>query len=77
MLKVNLGKAKAYAHDKRREAREEEFKPWDEIIAKQIPGKDLEQAEAERQKIRDKYALMQEKIDQAKTLDELKRVMPE
>ena len=38
MIVININKAKVIAHDKRREARTEEFKPHDEIIMKQIPG---------------------------------------
>ena len=76
IVKVSLTKYRAIAHDSRRSAREKEFSPHDEVIAKQIPGKDAQQAEAARQAIRDRYALMQEKIDQAKTPDELKRLIP-
>ena len=38
MITINIDKAKTIAHDKRRAAREEEFKPYDDAIAKQIPG---------------------------------------
>jgi hypothetical protein len=38
MITINIDKAKTIAHDKRREARTEEFKPYDDAIAKQIPG---------------------------------------
>lgn len=76
MIKVNLNKAKEIAHDKRRSARAKEFEPLDEIIAKQIPGKDAQKAEAERQKIRDKYATLQAQMDAAKTVDELKSLLP-
>ena len=54
MIIVNIDKAKAIGHDMRRAARAEEFKPFDEAIAKQIPGQ-AESAEAQRQIIRDKY----------------------
>jgi hypothetical protein len=60
----------------RRAARAEEFKPFDDAIAKQIPGQ-AQGAEAERQKIRDKYAQMQTAIDAAATVDEIKAAMPQ
>ena len=69
---IDLNKAKAIAHDRRRAARAEEFKPHDEIIMKQIPGVDAVVAEAARQAIRDKYAAMQTAIDAAATPDEIK-----
>lgn len=75
MITINLDKAKDIAHDKRRAAREEEFKPYDEVIMKQIPGNDAVVAEAERQKIRDKYAEMQDDIDSASTPEELKEIL--
>ena len=71
---VNLTKAKTIAHEKRKAKRAEEFKPHDEIIAKQIPGADATKAETERAKIRTKYATIQTDIDNAKTVDALKTV---
>jgi hypothetical protein len=76
MIITNFNKAKVIAHEKRRIARAEEFKPYDEAIAKQIPGQ-MEGAETARQLIREKYALMQTAIDAASTLDEMKAVMPQ
>ena len=76
MITINIDKAKAIAHDKRREARTEEFKPHDEIIMKQIPGNDLVQAEAERQAIRDKYDELQTQMNEAQTVEELKELLP-
>lgn len=73
MIVVNIEKAKAIAHKYRREARAEEFQPYDAIIAKQIPGADAQAAEEQRQLIREKYADMQTKIDSATTADELKQ----
>lgn len=73
---LNLTKAKEIAHEKRRMARAEEFKPYDEIIMKQIPGNDYTQAEAARQAIRDKYATMQAQMDAAQTPEELKALLP-
>lgn len=77
MIVINIGKAKAIAHDKRREARAEEFRPYDEVIMKQIPGNDATAAEAARQTIREKYAAMQIAIDAAATADEIKAAMPQ
>ena len=76
MITININKAKTNAHDVRRAARAEEFKPFDDAIAKQIPGQ-AQGAEAERQKIRDKYAQMQTAIDAAATVDEIKAAMPQ
>ena len=76
MIVVNLDKAKVIAHDKRRVARAEEFKPYDEVIMKQIPGVDLNQAEAARQTIRQKYAELQSQMDLAQSVDELKELLP-
>jgi len=75
-IQINLTKAKKIAHEKRRMARAEEFKPYDEIIMKQIPGTDFTQAEAARQAIRDKYASMQTQMDAAQTPEELKALLP-
>jgi hypothetical protein len=72
---INIDKAKGIAHDIRREKRNEEFKPFDDIIAKQIPGKDAQEAEAARQAIRDKYAAIQTEIDAAETPDEIKQAL--
>lgn len=77
MITVNVDKARVIAHAKRREARAEEFKPYDEVIMKQIPGNNAAEAEAVRQAIRDKYALMQTTIDAAITADEIKAAMPQ
>ena len=74
MIVVNLDKAKVIAHEKRRQARAEEFKPFDEAIAKQIPGQ-AEGAEAQRQIIRDKYTVIQSAIDAAATPEEIKEAL--
>lgn len=75
MIVINIDKAKGIAHDMRRDARAEEFKPHDEIIAKQIPGVDAQAAEAARQAIRDKYADIQADIDNAPSVNELKLIV--
>jgi len=63
MIKVDMDKAKGIAHTIRREKRAKEFAPLDDQIAKQIPG--WEQAEAQRQVIRDKYSAIQDAIEAA------------
>lgn len=75
MITINIEKAKVIAHDIRRTARTIEFKPYDEAIAKQIPGQ-MDGAEAARQAIREKYAAMQTAIDAATTVEEIKAVIP-
>lgn len=71
---INLTKAKNIAHERRRFKREQEFKPHDEIIMKQIPGEDATAAETARAEIRTRYATIQTNIDNAITVDELKTV---
>lgn len=73
MITINIDKAKAIAHDKRREARSAEFAPLD--IKATIPS-EATAAEAARQVIRDKYNTMQTVIDEATTVDEIKAAMP-
>jgi hypothetical protein len=77
MILIDMTKAKDIAHEKRRAARAEEFKPHDEVIMKQIPGVDAQQAEAAKQAIREKYATLQAQMDAAQTADELKALLPE
>ena len=74
MITINITKAKDIAHNIRRAARTEEFKPYDDAIAKQIPGK-TEESELARQVIRQKYAVMQTTIEAAITVDELKSAL--
>lgn len=74
MIVININKAKNIAHDLRRLKRAEEFKPYDEAIAKQIPGQ-TEGAEAARQVIRDKYAAIQKNIDAATTFEKIKSAL--
>ena len=75
MIKIDMTKAKAISHDARRAARAAEFEPFDNAIAKQIPGQ-MDGAEAERQKIREKYAALQTQMDAAQTPEQLKSLMP-
>ena len=74
-VEVDLDKAKDIGHDIRRQQRSEEFAPFDEIIAKQIPGADALTAEAARAQIRDKYAQVQLAIDTAADPDAIKAAL--
>jgi hypothetical protein len=71
----NLDRCRAIGHDIRRAKRAEEFAPHDEVIAKQIPGKDAAAAEAARQVVRDKYAEVQDAIDTAADPSEIKAAL--
>ena len=74
MITVNIDKAKAIGHEIRRAARTEEFKPYDDAIAKQIPGQ-AEGAEAQRAIIREKYVAIQSAVDAATTPEEIKAAL--
>lgn len=75
MISINIEKAKQIGHDIRRELRSKEFLPLDEQISKQIPGIDAKIIESKRQTIRDKYALIQIKIDSSKSPDQIKSAL--
>jgi hypothetical protein len=72
MITINLTKAKDIAHDKRRVVRSAEFAPLD--IKATIPA-EAAQAEAARQVIRDKHAQIQQQIDSAASVQELKAIL--
>ena len=74
-VEVDLDQAKSIGHDIRRQQRAEEFKPYDDIIAKQIPGLDATEAEASRAQIRFKYGLIQDAIDAASDPEEIKAAL--
>jgi hypothetical protein len=73
----DLAKSKEIAHDRRRVAREAEFAPHDEVIAKQIPGADATAAESARAAIRTKYETVQTDIDAATDTATLKTILSE
>ena len=75
MIRINVDKAKAIAHDMRRQARATEFAPHDEVIAKRIPGTTEAEAEAARAAIRAKYVAIQDAIDAATTPEEIKAAL--
>jgi len=60
---INMTKAIEITHMKRRAKRAAAFAPYDDIIAKNIPGQDATAAEAARQSIRDADAIVQTNID--------------
>ena len=74
-VEVDLDQAKTIGHDIRRQQRAEEFKPFDDIIAKQIPGLDASEAEASRAQIRFKYGLIQDAINAASDPEEIKAAL--
>lgn len=69
MIVINLDKAKNIAHDMRRNKRAEEFAPLD--VKATIPS-EATAAEAARQVIRDKYAVIQTEIETSTTPEEIK-----
>lgn len=73
MITINMDKAKAIGHEMRRTARAAEFAPLDAVIAKQIPNSNV--TDADRQVIRDKYAVIQTQIDAATTVEEIKNAL--
>ena len=72
MIQVDILKAKEITHEKRRAARALEFAPLD--IQVTIPAL-AEQAEIERQNIREKYAEIQAQIKEANSVDALKDII--
>jgi hypothetical protein len=75
MITVNVDKAKLVAHEIRRTARQSEFAPLDQQIQLQIPGTDFATIDTKRQAVRDKYATIQNTIDQAVSEQELVAVI--
>ena len=73
MININMTKAKDIAHVARRAKRNADFAPLD--IKATIPS-EADQAEADRQVIRDADAALQVSMDAASTPDELKALMP-
>lgn len=75
MISINLEKARNIAHSVRRKMRDDEMKPFDDIIAKQIPGNSFQQIESQREVIRKKYEAVQRKIDSANSAQELENIL--
>jgi hypothetical protein len=74
-VEQDLDKCKEIGHDHRRQQRAEEFAPLDRVISLQLPGMDMVAAEAGRQLIRNKYALIQDVIEGATTPEEIKSAL--
>ena len=72
MITINLTKAKAITHDKRRAARSAEFAPLD--IKATIPS-EAAAAEAARAAIRTKYGEIQTAVDAAADVAALKTII--
>ena len=72
MITINLTKAKAITHDKRRAARSVEFAPLD--VKATIPS-EAAAAEAARAAIRTKYADIQTAVDVAADVAALKGII--
>ena len=73
MIKVNLAKVKEISHEIRRSKRENEFAPLDKVVMLQLLGAD--EAEAQRIEIRSTYEIMQDKIEAAESVDEIKQAL--
>ena len=69
---IDLDKAKEIGHEMRRAERAKEFAPLD--IKATIPS-EAEAAEAARQAIREKYAVIQSEIDAAQSPDDIKAAL--
>jgi hypothetical protein len=72
MISINIDKAKAICHDKRRAARTAEFAPLD--VKATIPS-EATAAEAARQAVREKYAAVQTQIEAALDVAALKTIV--
>ena len=71
-IAININKAKEIAHDIRRHSRSKEFAPLD--IKATIPS-EQEEAESARQEIRNKYAEIQNAIDTAENVEQIKEII--
>ncbi len=72
LVTYNIPKCKEIAHEKRRISRSKEFAPLD--IEATIPSM-AANAETSRQAIRNKYAIIQNQIDSANTLEDIKSAL--
>lgn len=72
MIIINIDKAKAIAHEKRRAVRAAEFAPLD--VQATIPAL-ATVAEEQRQAVREKYATIQDKIEAATEIGVLKQIV--
>lgn len=72
IIEIDLDKAKEITHNLRRAMRAEEFAPLDQTIAFRLPGTTIKETEKLREEVRDKYVEMQEEIDLATDVEQLK-----
>lgn len=73
-VRINMDRAKVRAHKWRRRERSREMQPFDYKISCQIPG-EVADAEMERVRLREKYRIIQERIDACTKPSELKPIM--
>lgn len=71
---IDLDAAKNFCHKLRRSARDAQFAPLDRMVT--VPGQQ-EEAEKQRQALRDKYEILQNRIDSANDVVDLKAVLDE
>lgn len=74
-IKCNITNAKIIAHAKRRIKRDAAYRPYDELIAVDIPGSDIAAANAARDAIRSADAIVQTDIDAAADESGLKTIL--
>jgi len=72
VIKIDMAKAKEFAHGIRKADRDKQMEPHDKVIMMQIPGMSIIEIEAKRQAIRDVNAVVQISIDNAQDEVELK-----
>lgn len=74
MIKINFDKAVEIAHRIRKNKRQQEFSPLDAQM--NVPSL-AEQAEQQRQIIREKYDVIQTEIDEAEDIETLEKIVQE
>ena len=74
MITINFEKSIEVAHSIRRQKRNEEFQPFDQIVSAQITGQ-TESAENERKKISQKHDDLQKAIDSCKSVEDVKNIL--
>ena len=76
MIIVNIDKAKETTHEIRRAERAKRFAPLDQEININIANSTkVAEVEAQRQAVRDKYAIVQANINKCSTAYELKAII--
>lgn len=72
---IEMGKARDIAHVIRRKTRDIEMAPYDDIIAKQVPGTDPVGAETARAALRNVYDNLQTQIDNSQNPNALMAII--